>query len=351
MAFGRGWMVAVGSPGSAAGWPTWRAATQEALYGEGGFYRRTSVPRAHFRTSVHTSALFAEAVLALARQAELHTVVDVGSGGGELLGALHALDPALRLVGVEVADRPDALPESVDWLSHVPEVTDGLIVANEWLDNVPVDVAVRDGDGVRLLLVDPRTGEERPGPFVDGPDRAWLDEWWSLPAVGARAEIGHPRDTAWAATVSSLTRGLAVAIDYAHDAGRRPAGGSLAGYVDGGAVPPVPDRSCDITSHVAIDSCAAAAAALPGVGWTVVTTQRQALEALLADTSLPSYDDAPGAPAAYLARLSRASHAAELSRRDGLGDFGWLLHGVGVPQPTAVRSLAPLRLSSQRAQP
>ncbi|HEX6920890.1 MAG TPA: hypothetical protein VF314_11705, partial [Actinomycetes bacterium] len=63
----------------------WREATERALYGEGGFFRRTTGPGAHFRTSVHASPLFARAVLTLARAADLDTVVDVGAGHGELL--------------------------------------------------------------------------------------------------------------------------------------------------------------------------------------------------------------------------------------------------------------------------
>ena len=36
---------------------------------------------------------------------------------------------------------------------------------------------------------------------------------------GLRAEVGLPRDAAWAAAVATLGRGLAVAADYAHIAG------------------------------------------------------------------------------------------------------------------------------------
>ncbi len=74
-------------------WTTWRAATQDALYGRDGFYARGERPAAHFRTSVHTSPRYAWAVLALLSYAdaalghpERLDLVDIGAGQGELLG-------------------------------------------------------------------------------------------------------------------------------------------------------------------------------------------------------------------------------------------------------------------------
>lgn len=319
--------------------PTWRTATQQALYGAAGFYRRAPGPAGHFRTSVHASTLVAEAVLSLARSAGLGCVVDVGSGGGELLAALHRLDPGLRLVGVDLADRPAALPAEIAWAETVPQEVEGLLVANEWLDNIAVDVAVRGPAGVHLVLVDPATGDEQSGPPAAVADRAWLDRWWPLPAVGDRAEVGHPRDAAWAGAVGGLRRGLAVAVDYAHRSSDRPAGGTLTGHRAGRRVRPVPDGSCDITAHVALDACAAAGLAA-GAGWSVLTSQAQALDALVGRAPRPTYDDARLDPAGYLARLARSGEAAELRRAGGLGDFGWLVQGVGVAQPLSLSRLA-----------
>ena len=165
-----------------------------------------------------------------------------------------------------------------------------------------------------------------------GADLEWLERWWPAGDVGDRAEIGRPRDEAWAAVVGSLSRGVAVAVDYHHPRTDRPRAGSLAGYRSGRLVAPVPDGTCDITSHVALDSCAAAGEAA-GADWTVLTDQRAMLQALLGATPPPPYDLAIREPASYLAALSRASHAADLTRRDGLGGFGWLVQGVGVPKP------------------
>jgi hypothetical protein len=341
----------------------WREATHHALYGDGGFYRSGAGPAAHFRTSVHATPLFAEAVLGLARSADLHTVVDIGSGRGELLRTLRGLDPSLHLLGVELADRPDDLPADIDWLGELVGGIDGLVIGNEWLDNVPVDAAVVSEDGWRLLLVDPPTGDEQQGECVAGADLEWLGHWWPAGEVGDRAEIGRPRDEAWAAAVGSLSRGIAVAVDYCHSRSTRPPAGSLAGYRGGRQVDPVPDGSCDITSHVALDSCAAAgdiagqeaghgaghragqaagqragqtAGPAAGTVWTVMTDQQSMLHTLLGETPPPPYDLATREPAAYLAALSRASQAADLTRSDGLGGFGWLLQGIGVPRPAGI---------------
>jgi SAM-dependent MidA family methyltransferase len=313
----------------------WRKATHNALYGDGGFYRSGAGPADHFRTSVHATPLFAEAVLALARSADLDTVVDVGSGRGELLRTLRGLDQALHLVGVELADPPGDLPADIAWLSELVSEIDGLIIGNEWLDNVPADAAVFSEDGWRLLLVDPATGDEQPGELVAGADLEWLEKWWPALELGDRAEIGRPRDEAWAAAVGSLSRGMAVAVDYCHSSSARPRSGSLAGFRGGRRVDPVPDGSCDITSQVALDACAAAGQAA-GAQWTVLTDQRSMLKTLLGATPPPPYDLATREPAAYLAALARSSQAAELTRGDGLGGFGWLVQGIGVPKPVAL---------------
>ena len=325
--------MGVGGVGAAL---TWREATEQALYGRDGFYRRTAGPVAHFRTSVHASPLFAEALLRLALATGLRTVVDVGSGRGELLRQLHEWDAGLRLVGVDVAARPDHLPADIAWSSAVPEVDGALLVANEWLDNVPVDVAVRTSDGDRLLMVDPVTGLESVGGPPSARDAAWLDRWWPLSADGERAEIGWPRDAAWSSVVDRLGWGIAVAVDYAHEAGGRPELGTLTGYRDGHQVTPVPDGSCDITAHVALDACADAGRRA-GATETVLTTQREALTALDVVAEQPHPDLASRDTGAYVAALARLGELAELRERGGLGDFGWLVQTVGaaLPEPLA----------------
>ena len=319
-------------------WRTWRAATERALYGPQGFYRRTSGgPREHFRTSVHASRMFAAALVALARDAGVRTVVDIGAGGGELLAAMAGLDPSLDLVAVERAPRPAALPATIAWTDDVPGDLDALLVANEWLDNVAVDVVERAADGLHVVEVDP-SGAERLGPPPTPDDLGWLDAWWPLPGAGQRAEVGRPRDEAWAAAVGRLRRGVAVAADYAHSRDTRPWQGSLVGYRSGRQVPPVPDGTCDITSHVALDACAAAGEAA-GAAATVLTSQRRALHALGVRRAAPPRETAATDPVGYLNALRDAGEAAELTDPGSLGGFGWLVQSVGQPLPAALRAL------------
>ncbi len=326
-------------------WRGWREAAQAALYGDEGFYRSPSRspegPAGHFRTSVHASPLFATAVVRLltgiARELDSGTLalVDVGAGRGELLtGVLAALPEGLEVTpyAVEVAARPPGLDPRIEWCAEPPAGVTGLLFANEWLDNVPVEVAEADADGVpRYVHVRTSDGAERLGTPVTGADAAWLERWWPLSVPGDRAEIGRPRDTAWARAAGSLTAGLAVAVDYAHVRGARPPFGTLTGFRGGREVRPVPDGSCDLTAHVALDACAAAVSTALAHASTELTDQRAALRRLGVGGDRPPLSLAATDPAGYVRALAAAGEAAELTARGGLGDFGWLLHRVGFP--------------------
>jgi SAM-dependent MidA family methyltransferase len=317
---------------------------EHALYGERGFYRRER-PAAHFRTSVHASARYAAAFArllndvdaALGRPDRLD-VVDIGAGSAALLSQVVALagpELAVRLrpAAVEVAERPPGLTPEIAWLPEPPAEITGLVIANEWLDNVPLDVAELTPDGPRLVLVDPATGAEQPGPVPEPEDLRWLTTWWPLYEIGDRAEIGWPRCLAWASVVARLRAGVAVAVDYAHVRAGRPPYGTLAGYRDGHLVPAVPDGSCDVTAHVALDACAKAGADAGATG-TLLTTQRSALRALGITGQRPTVELARRDPRAYVTALCAAGEEAELLDPAGLGGFTWLVQSVGCPLPT-----------------
>ncbi|MFD0146918.1 MULTISPECIES: SAM-dependent methyltransferase [unclassified Streptomyces] len=314
-------------------WQGWREATERALYGPGGFFLRPEGPAGHFRTSVHASPLFAGAVARLLTEVaqELGTdevdFVDMGAGRGELVAGVLAAVPAglsVRAYGVERADRPAGLDPRVEWTDRVPEEVRGLLFANEWLDNVPVDVAGVDEAGVvRYVEVRASDGAERLGRPVAGPDAEWLERWWPLAEPGERAEIGRPRDEAWAAAVGSLAAGTAVAVDYGHVRESRPPFGTLTGFRAGREVAAVPDGSCDVTAHVAMDACAR--------GGGEVVTQREALRRLGVSGERPPLALASSDPRAYVRALGAAGEAAELTARGGLGDFLWLTRRVAGP--------------------
>ena len=314
--------------------PPWKRAWDAALYGPGGFFRRES-PAAHFRTSVHASPLFARAVVELVRRAGLDTLVDVGAGRGELLREAHGLDPMLTLLGVEVAARPEDLPAAVDWSPVLPSEVDGVVIANEWLDNIPCHVVEVDDAGVpRVVHVDPATGRETLGSRLT--DRVvpesladWCARWWPLGGAepGTRAEVGTTRDEAWADVVRRVTRGVAVAVDYGHLASDRPPFGSMRSYRAGREVDVLPNGSRDVTAHVAVDAVA------DRVGG-VTLRQREALRALGVSGRRPDLASATGDPAGYVRALAAASEAGELTDPAGLGGFWWVVSTAGdVPGP------------------
>ncbi|MET9257969.1 SAM-dependent methyltransferase [Streptomyces sp. NPDC003717] len=324
--------------GASDSWRDWREAAQDALYGPAGFYRRPEGPAGHFRTSVHASPLFAGAVArllcrvdaALGRPARLD-LVDLAAGRGELVTGVLAALPAevaarTRAYAVEIADRPPGLDPRVTWLPEVPPGVTGLLFANEWLDNVPLDIAQTDPERVpRRVQVRPDGTERLAGPLTAA-ETAWLTRWWPPGGEeGLRAEIGTTRDRAWAGAVGALKAGLAVAVDYGHLADARPPFGTLTGFREGREVPPVPDGSRDLTARVALDACAAA----PGLPGALLLRQRDALRALGVTGARPPLALAGTDPAAYVRALARASEAAELTARGGLGDFWWLAQPVG----------------------
>jgi len=240
---------------------------------------------------------------------------------------------------VEVAPRPAGLDPRIRWRPVPPAGITGLVIASEWLDNVPLDVVELTAAGPAVIQVDPATGAQRPRGLPGPADLAWIRDWWPLRACGERAEVGRTRCTAWAGVIRRIGRGVAVAADYGHLRAARPAGGTLTGYLAGRAVPAIPDGSMDITAHVALDACAAAGAAA-GAGQTVLTTQRAALRELGLDGRRPPLALAASDPHGYARALSRASQDAELLDAGGLGGFGWLAQAVGMPLPGPLARLA-----------
>ena len=233
------------------------------------------------------------------------------------LAADAGLRPRLRLTAVELAPRPAHLPPDIAWVASIPSSVTGLLLATAWLDNVPLDLATLDDAGrPRYVLCDDSLG----GPVSDE-DAAWLAEWWPL-APGGVAEIGLPRDRAWRAAVSAVTRGLAVCVDYGHRRDERPVLGTLTGYRGGRQLPPVPDGGSDLTAHVAVDS----------LGGRVLR-QRDALRALGVSGERPPLALASTDPAAYVRALAAAGAAAELTDPAGLGGHFWVVEPIGIGSP------------------
>jgi SAM-dependent MidA family methyltransferase len=322
----------------------WREAWQHALYGPGGFYRRPEGPAGHFTTATHGSLgpAFAEGVAALAAREGVCRVVDLACGRGELLAHLRRLGVDLELTGVDVVDRPASLPADVHWLrspggpdlpDELADLDDTLIVANEWLDVIPCTIAQVDDEGVgRVVLVDATTGEESLGDPIPEDDARWVAQWWPSAVAGERVEIGSTRDRAFAELVSRVRSGVVLAIDYGHTRAQRPTEGTLAAYREGVPTLPVPDGSCDLTVHVALDS----------LGADELTTQRDALRDVGLVAAPVPHDLASRDPSAYLEALARRSAVGALTDPRGLGGFGWALtrRGQGAVPRRAPRHTA-----------
>lgn len=257
-------------------------------------------------------------------------VIDVGAGDGEILDGMACgladtdLGRRTRLIGIDVRPRPEGLHPAVQWiqgdgLATLPMGVVGLVMAHEWLDEIPLDVVERDADGIdRLVLVD-GDGRECRGDAVDGDTAEWLARWWPLSAPGDRAEVGLSRDAGWRRLCDAVRVGTVLATDYGHDRlSRRP---TLRGYRRGVIVDAVPDGSCNITAHVSVDSCVAA-----GAGQGTVMSQRQALAEFDLVGVLPSPSTEP---ADYARALERSWEVRSLRSPGGLGSFHWLRADIG----------------------
>lgn len=267
----------------------WRAAWRNCHLGPGGFYRQHHAED-EFSTGVHVDDTLAHylADLILRQRAsnpvEDFTIIDIGAGDGRLLTELRELLPRnIEFMGVDVRSRPSDLPEIITWIECDidPSSTDitgrdgecsGLLIAHEFLDDVPCDVVELDDNcRARVVLVDPTTGAQELGPaltdravhrFTDEPERdlAWLAQWWPPTRPGARREIGWPRDLVWNRLRRVVSNGQAIAIDYGHERADRLRGvwdgGTLKGFASGRPRRPIPNNTMNITAHVALDACA-----------------------------------------------------------------------------------------------
>ena len=332
---------------------TFLQAWTEAASGPGGFWT-TATPAAHFQTASTVGPELAGALVALLTgHPEVERVVEVGAGEGTLLVALQdaarRAGRALDLAGVDLRPRPAGLPGSVGWVEDCWDVRrdcwqrgtaaglvsgglgPALVLALEWLDDLPCRLVADGGDGWRELLAD-----GRPGPPPDADSLQWVERWWPQ---GPVVEVGLTRDAAWAALVEALhvPGGLALAVDYGHLRAARPTG-TVTAFQHGRRVEPVlrPDR--DVTAHVAVDALAAAGEQA-GARTLRLGRQHDLLDDLgegpTREAAPPAHDPAhdDGRREQHrredvLAELGARSRRAALRSPTGWGDHWWLLQQV-----------------------
>ena len=321
------------------------------------FYRRHP-PEDHFRTSVDSAPLMGQAMVVLLAHldAELNRparldMVDIGAGSGQLLASV--LDAAatthpdlarrLRPLGIDLRPRPLNLHPHIEWRvgpapQNLPNALGGLIIAHEWLDDLPINVYVKRTDNTwRSVVVDPTSGQEHEAVVdIDDPGVAWIQRWHAehlMPGTHQRFESGHLRDIAWAHVVRQCAKGIVVGIDYAVDEQSESPQPTLVGFRDGHPCGAVPNGSMNITAHVHLTACAAAALE-SGANCTQATAHGVVDQATALHT-LAGVDQRHAASVDPWDALATRAQRNELTDTQGLGRHKWLAHGIGVslPQP------------------
>ena len=328
-----------------------------ALYDEAqGFFARGRGPsgRSDFVTSPETGSLFGLMVgRALENlwlehgSPEEFSVIEVGAGSGrlcrEVLRSEREISAAIKYVTVE---RSDALRQlQAETLGNYPEVsilatlpatpTNGVLIANELLDNLVFDIAEFTSDGwveVRVALSTANAPDNAAPQFVEV--LAPLEDARASLIPDFAAQIGDRLPiqvgiVAWIARAAEcIDDGWMILIDYAgsgEELARR--GGWLRTYRDHirGADPLTNPGEADITTDVVLEPLRAA---LVDGGFRIEseTTQSEWLNRLGIDEEV-GIGEAPwlaGAARGDLEALigrSRASEAAILTDSSGLGGF------------------------------
>jgi SAM-dependent MidA family methyltransferase len=224
----------------AGGWMPFDRYMQLALYAPGlGYYTAgarklaDSSTGGDFVTAPEISPLFGRAIAAQVAQVFDHTaprILEFGAGSGALARDLLA-ELARRGVVVEQyaivevsADLRDrqrarlAAHPQVAWLDAPPAGFDGVILANEVLDVMPVRLFVRGAGDVRergvVVRGDGFAFAERPADESLSAAVHGIEATVGLLPAGYGAEVA-PVVTAWAAQLAGwLARGVALLIDY-----------------------------------------------------------------------------------------------------------------------------------------
>jgi SAM-dependent MidA family methyltransferase len=327
---------------AAGGAIPYEAFVAHALYGPHGFYTDPDAGgaagrRGDFLTSPEVGPLFGavlarhlDAVWERLDRPDPFTVVDAGAGPGTLARAVLTARPAcavaLHYVAVEVAAAQRARhPADVESRADLPAgPIDGVVLANELLDNLPFRLAVHDGAWREAYVTAAADGgftEILSAPFDP------------LPAVlagpaphGARAPL-QDAAAAWVRTARSIVgRGTVVVVDYTRASTAElvalPWRAWLRTYRghERGTHPLADPGDQDITVDVAVDQLD-----VPDAVHSQAAFLRRAGIAALVAEGREAWTAAAAQPDLQALRMrSRIGEAEALLDESGLGGFGVL---------------------------
>lgn len=324
----------------------------ESLYGDGGFFAGDvlrSQKAGDFLTSPEVSPRFG-ATIARFVAAELdrsggRRVVEVAAGSGSLLtpmlSVLDSLGREVEAWAVEVSPAArDRLGTVVDpsrvvsSLAELPTPFHGVLVANELLDNLPVALAIREGDGWTERWVGAQDGELVLIPVAARPEvAAWADRF-GLPCPERGIVEVQLAAEAWIReALATVGEGTLLLIDYGdvtEALAPRRQDGTLRTYRSHhlGPHPLAEPGKTDITVDVNFTAMAAAAAAagaevevLRQDDFLAAWGLREKLTELRHHELELARSDVPGAAMERLRVRSDRAEAETLLNPRGLGDF------------------------------
>ena len=312
-----------------------------ALYGEGGFYQDGGKAgrRGDFITSPEVGPLFAAVVARylddcwneMGRPSSFD-VVEVGAGPGTLARGIFDAQPkcisALKYVAVEISAAQRALhPDFVESMAEFPDrEINGVVLANELLDNLPFKLFVYDGTWKEAFVA---LGDN--GKFVEV--LRHVDE---VPEVlpktaplGSRASI-QTAASKWMLNASQkLSRGRVLVFDYCSESTSEIAVTPWREWLrtykghERGAHYLLDPGSQDITTQVMIDQLMKT---VPGVSVTsqLIWLQKWGISDLVSE-GMQHWEDRKSVPdVAAMKMRSRVNEAQALTSHDGLGAFSVL---------------------------
>jgi SAM-dependent MidA family methyltransferase len=312
-----------------------------ALYGEGGFYQDGGKAgrRGDFITSPEVGPLFAAVIARYLDDCwnemgcpSSFDVVEVGAGPGTLARGIFDAQPqclsAMKYVAVEISAAQRALhPSFVESVDVFPDrIIQGVVLANELLDNLPFKLFVFDGEWMEAFV-----GLGDGGKFVEVL-RAVDDIPDVLPKtapLGSRAPI-QTAASQWLLNVSQkISKGKVLVFDYCSQSTSEivvtPWREWLRTYKDHerGFHYLIEPGSQDITTQVMIDQMMKA---VPGLS---VASQAEWLRTweigdLVAEGSRYWEEHKSAPDIAAIKMRSRINEAHALTDRDGLGAFSVL---------------------------